>query len=144
MKPFLGATAGEVGHHIEPELKKCNYDIVVICAGTNNIPPVKVENSEIFTEQTADEIAQEIINTGYACKEKGINDVLISLLTTRRGYTEKVRKVNRLLIDYCKAAHFFYIDHRNILLEHLYDGLHIDTRYTHIYANNISNFINNL
>ena len=120
---------------MEPELQKCDYDIVVVCAGTNNIPDSK---------QTPHEIAQEIINTAYACREHGVNDVLISLLTARRGYEEKVKKVNILLKYCCRAAHFYFIEHGNILIEHLYDGQHIDTNFLHIYANNISNCINGL
>ena len=52
VRPFLLATASEVSYHTKSELKKCNYDIAVICAGTNNIP----------LEHTPDEIFHEIIN----------------------------------------------------------------------------------
>ena len=142
VRPFLGASASEVTHHIEPELRKYSYDAVVICAGTNNLPPTKLSNGDTFTTQSEDSIAQEIINVGYKCKDYGVNDVCISLLTVRKGYEEKVAKINRLLIDYCRAAHFYFIDHSNILVEHLYDGLHIDTQFIHLYANNISNIIN--
>ena len=111
----------------------------MICAGTT---PTKLSNSDTFTTQSEDKIAQEIINVGYKCKDYGINDVCISLLTIRKGYEEKVFKINNLLIDYCRAAHFYFIDHSNILLEHLYDGLHTDSKLIHVYANNIFNIIN--
>ena len=132
VRPFLGATASEVSYHTKSELKKCDFDIAVICAGTNNIP----------LEQTPDEIVQEIINAGYMCKDYGVNDIVVSLLTARRGYENKVTQVNNLLVDYCRAAHFYFVDHSNITLDHLYDGLHIDSKYLYLYANNISQQIN--
>ena len=144
VRSFVGATASEVAHHIQPEIIKCNYDAVVICAGTNNIPSTKLLNSDTFIEQKPDEIAQEIINAGYSCRKHGINDIVISLLTVRRGFEEKVNQVNTLLKDYCRAAHFYFVEHPNILLKHLYDGLHIDTMYLHLYANNISNLLNSI
>ena len=144
VRPFIGATANESSYHMESELKKCDYDIAVICSGINNIPPNKTRNSNIQTEQTPHEIAEEIINAGYKCKSYGVNDVVISLLTVRKGFEEKVHKVNNLLIEYCRAAHFYFVDHSNILLKHLYDGLHIDSSYLYLYANNISNLINTI
>lgn len=129
VRSFVGATASEVAHHIQPEIKKCNYDAVVICAGKNNIPSTKILNSDTFVTQKHDEIAQEIINAGYSCREHGINQIIISLLTVRRGFEEKIKQVNTLLKDYCRAAHFYFVEHPNISLKHLYDGLHIDTMY---------------
>ena len=142
VRPFLGATAAGLDYHIKPELVKMQYDKVVICAGTNNVPRTKRSGSDIWMEQSPDEIAQEIINTGYTCKDHGVNDVYISLLCDRRYYSNKIDEINKLLIQYCRAAHFYYIDHSNIKLGHLYDGLHIDSKYIHLYANNISQMLN--
>ena len=142
VKPFLGATAKEVEHHLKPEMEKTHYDSVIICAGTNNVPPTKKHNSDIWTEQTPDEIAQEIINVGFYCREQGVNDIYISLLTVRKTFVEKINKINNLLKDYCRASHFYFIDHSNLKLEHLYDGTHIDTKFLHLYANNMSNMLN--
>ena len=142
VRPFLGATAAGVAYHIRPELEKVQYDKVVICAGTNNVPAKKKDGTATWTEQTPDEIAQEIINTGYTCKDFGVNDVYISLLCNRDKYSSKIDQINQLLIQYCRAAHFYYIDHSNIELCHLYDGLHIDNKYIHLYANNISQMLN--
>ena len=143
VRPFLGATASELGHHIQPELNKCSYDTVVICGGTNNLPPIKLPSGNTCI-QTDGEIAQEIINVGYKCRESGINNICISLLTVREGYEERILKINSLLVDFCRAAHFYFINHSNILPEHLYDGLHIDSKFMHIYANNISSFVNTI
>ena len=144
VRSFVGATAAELDYHIIPEITKHKYDIAIICAGTNNIPPAPIPNSDRFLEQTPDEIAQEIVNIGFCCKDRGINDVAISLLTIRKGYEKKIRDVNNLLIDYCRAAHFYFIDHSNILLQHLYDGLHIDSQFLYLYANNITKLLNSL
>lgn len=111
--------------------------------GTNNVPPIKLPSGNTCI-QTDDEIAQEIINVGYKCRDSGINNICISLLTVREGYEERILKINNLLVDFCRAAHFYFINHSNILPVHLYDGLHIDSKFIHIYANNISRFVNSI
>ena len=143
VKPFLGAMAKEVEYHIKPELEKNNYDAVVICAGTNNIPGTKslLDNNKLI-EQSADEIAKDVIHIGQSCRDSGINNVYISLLTVREGYEARINEVNTLLKEYCRAAHFYYIDHSNIKLFHLSDGLHIKFNQIHRYANNISQILN--
>ena len=119
VKPHLGATAKDLkDHHIQPILARGGVDAAVIMAGTNNLPKQRywVNGDMYFTEQTADEIAKEIIDLGAECKTKGINDIFINGIAYRKdGYTEKIKQVNELLMKKCQEHHFIYIDTGYIL-----------------------------
>ena len=70
VKSFPGATAKEISdYHVIPTLKRGDIDTVVICAGTNKIPPKKDKNGNL-KDQSPDDIAEEIVGVGKVCRMK--------------------------------------------------------------------------
>ena len=74
---FPGATTSQLNHYIYASLSEDKPNMVIICAGTNNISKKK---------QCAQETAKEIINIAETCRRGGVKTVFISLLTCRQPY----------------------------------------------------------
>ena len=94
---------------------------------------------------SANHIAQRIINIRRYCKEKNVNDVLMSSLicSAQPNLQNKVNEVNKILFNTCKLYGLGYINNSNIKVEFLVqDGLHLNETGKMYLANNYINFIN--
>ena len=97
VKNFDGSKAGQVGKHMEIHLQDTkDFDAIVVHAGTNNLAPRKLEDGSRI-EQSAAEIAEEVIGDAKVAKEYGVKGVLISLITDRSRFRAKARDVHELL-----------------------------------------------
>ena len=103
-KSYFGATAKELKHSIQFSIQVQTPDIVAIHGVCNNIGPR--QNQEKLTEE---EIAKEIISIGSYCRDKGVNEIIISGLICRKGqyHNSRVIKVNDYFQKFCFENRFF-------------------------------------
>ena len=135
-RPFIGATLKQMETYVQPIINDNTPDVVILHIGCNDI-----SNKSM----SANDIAQGIINIGRYCKEKNVNDVLISSLICRAqpNLQNKVNEVNKILFNTCKLYGLGYINNSNIKVEFLVqDGLHLNETGKMYLANNYINFIN--
>ena len=72
-----------------------------------------------MSEQTAEEIADEILCMGKTCREFYVGKIIFSGLVVRRGIWEaevKRRAINSLLKSHCREEGYIFIEHDNIKL----------------------------
>ena len=107
LKSYPGATAKELEHNIQFPIQIDTLDIVVTHAGCDDISPR--QNQEKLREE---EIAKEIISIGSYCRDKGVNEIIISGLICRKGqyHNSRVLKVNDYLQKFCFENRFYFID----------------------------------
>ena len=142
IRPFPGATVKQLEHYVLPTLTDDTPDVMIIHGRCNDIDP-----RGKLKEITPNEIATGFINIGKLCKEKGVNDVLISGIICRRNkyWNNKVIATNKILKQLCIEHQFTFIENENISVEQLWkDGIHLLESGKVILANNFINYINNL
>jgi hypothetical protein len=125
---------------MKPYLEEETPDVALIHVGANNI-------TTSTQEQTTYEIAHEIMQLGDLCKRNGVNNVLISGITTRRSISLRRRavEVNKILKESCENRGFSFIDNKNISSSDLWDdGLHLAESGKAILANNFISHVNGL
>ena len=90
------------------ELVENRKDIVMIHVGTNSI----------LGNQSAEEIANDIINIAVTCREHGVKHIIISGITRRWDVImieRKRRAINNILDELCHLAHdMIYMDNDNL------------------------------
>ena len=141
----MGAAAKELkDFYIQPMLRKGGVDSVVLMVGTNNIPVHKkwVNGKEVKTEQSVDDIAEEMLEVADECKRQGINDVFINGIVCRHGYKEKIRRVNNLVEEMCKDRGYVFISNDFIGNNFIADGRHFNRNGTIAYTSNLISYIN--
>ena len=96
IKSFPGARTNEINHYVLPTLIEENPDAVVIHAGTNNIRSKRGQ-----PEEQNERIAEDIMQIGRTCRQRGVNEVFISAITCRRNKDEmkKVKEINGIVKD---------------------------------------------
>ena len=95
---FPGATAKQLAYHMKPYITEDTPDVVIIHVGTNDV--TKTSKSQ----QSAQQIANDIIYIGENCKQNGVNDVMLSSITCRRNFplNRKSIEINSILREMCK------------------------------------------
>ena len=140
LKSFPGATVKDLKHNTQFLILMDTPDIVVIPGGSNDINPR--QNQEKLTEE---KIAKEIISIGSYCRDKSVNETIISGLICRKGqyHNSRVLKVNDYLQKFCFQNKFYFIDNSEIKRDHLFrDGLHLLESGKVILANNVIYYLN--
>ena len=135
-RPFVGATLKQMETYVQPIINDDTPDVVILHIGCNDISD---------KNKSASDIAQGIINIGIYCKERNVNDVLISSLIcrTQPNLQSKVSEVNKILLNTCKFYGLGYIDNSNIKVDLLVqDGLHLNEKGKIYLANNYINHMN--
>ena len=86
------------------------------------------------------QIAQDILNIGLSARDKGIKNIFISSIITRRGLKHEIirREVNKILYHMCIYHNFYFINNDNISIEHIWeDGLHLNDFGAAIFKSNL-------
>jgi hypothetical protein len=131
---FPGATASKLCHYTKPTIEEELPDTVLINIGTNNITK---------TQQSENEIVDEIMEIVKQCRKMGVNNILVAGLTVRKRFEKKIDAINKLLKHNATFFKFKYIDNSNIRNHHLNnDGLHLQIKGTIILARNFLNALN--
>ena len=135
-----GATAAHLKHYIDIALEK-KPSHLIIHGGTNDI---KGRNAN---SKTSDQIACDLIATAVKAREQGVQHIAISgvLITRDQHSNMRSTEINDILVDYCRAYNFGFIDNTNIQLEHLrlQDPVHLATNGLGKIVKNFSRFANN-
>ena len=106
---------------------------LIINGGTNNFTK---------TNQTPEEISNEIFEIVEMCKRGGLKHIFVSSITCRPSYQLQINEVNKLLEKNAGYYGCDYIDNVCIGETHLRnDGVHLNNQGITILANN---FLNNL
>ena len=140
LKSYPGATAKELKHNIQFPMQIDTPNINVIHGGCKDIS--SRQNQEKLPEE---EIAKEITCIGSYCRDKGVNEIIISGLICRKGqyHNSRVLKVNDYLEKFCFENRFYVIDNSKIKRDHLFrDGLHLLESGKVILANNFIYYLN--
>ena len=117
-------------------------DIAVIHGGCNNIDPR--QNQEKLAEE---EIEKEIISIGPYCRDKGVNEIVISGVICRKGqyHNSRVLKVNDYLQKFCFGKRFYIINNSKIKRDNLFKyDLHLLESSKVILANNFIFYLNSI
>jgi lysophospholipase L1-like esterase len=139
---FPGTTARQLAYHMIPYISEEAPDVAILHVGTNNLSPGLNK-----PQQTATEIANEIIRIGDTCKKYGVNDILISSLTIRKNFSlrKRVAEINNILQEKCTERGYVYIDNSNVIYDHLWDdGIHLVESGKAVLANNFIFAVNSL
>ena len=131
---FPGARAKHMTAYVTPRVTDEKPETVIIQGGGNDLP-VYSEITPLLT------IANHIIDAGLMCRERGVQNVLIGGVTTRKENVLKNRceELNGIIKDLCKEHKFMFIDNSDISDEHLYDGVHLNEEGTTILADGYLN-----
>ena len=93
------------------------------------------------------ELANSIIKIGMICKQRGVNDVLISSILVKKSprLNALVRKVNDQLRDLCVSNGFQFISNDMISTDSLWrDGIHLQDAGTDILSSNFCKILNEI
>ena len=133
MKCFPGATTNELHHYAIPTLEEQCPDIVIICAGINDLKRLKPV-----------QIVENINSIVNLCHETGVNDIFVSAVTPMYGFQSKIDEVNNLLWLQHEQLNFMLINNDNILPhKHLWkDKVHLNDNGLTLLANNYINALN--
>ena len=131
-KQFPGATSKEMAHYVIPTLAKDSPDTVIIHTGTNDLR--NTENEHII---------KNIMDIVDLCAKQGVNNILVSAITFREQFNEKVSTINNFLLHKQTLHNFTFIENNNITREHMWkDKIHLNTHGTINIANNFINALN--
>ena len=108
------------------------FDSAVVHVGGNDL-------QDLYYPESFSKLADEIMEIGSTCREKGADTVFIAGVTVRKwDYTwERCRQLNRKLKELCQRNNFIFIDNSNInYVDHLVDEVHLNDDGSKILANN--------
>ena len=133
-RAFPGATASEINFYVKAPLKECKPDIMIICAGTNNLTK---------KNQTVQDTAKEIVDIARTCQQEGVKKIFISSLVCRPDYQDKVDEINKLLKYHEKTYGYTFIENSNIYESNLWkDRVHLNNDGIWKLANNYVVYLN--
>ena len=154
-KAFPGATSVDLAqHYIHPHLNKNNTpDTVIIHAGANDIFFLGGQEGEL-TREHIEEVCQNILTCGMACKQYGINKIALSSVLPGRKmpFNLSAMHINNILEQCCEKAGFDFIRNTNIVYNKptredkglfFYDGLHLNDDGRDLLMQNFIDYLNN-
>ena len=113
---------------VKGDLEIDNPDTVIINGGTNNLTK---------TNQSAEEITEEILDIVDICRKHGVKNILVSSITCRPEFQWKIDDINKLLQDNSVRYSYVFINNGNINENHLKrDQLHLNHHGTILLTNN--------
>ena len=133
-RAYGGATTTRLKYYVKGDLLVDRPDTVIINAGTNNFTK---------TNQTVNQIANEILDIVKTCHEGQVKKICVSSITCRPKFQSKVDGVNKLLKLNAAYYNYDFIDNSCIRESHLKsDELHLNKQGTIILANNFLAHLN--
>ena len=138
-RSFGGATASMLNYYSHEIINEYKPDTVIIMAGTNNFSKKR--------HQSAQQIAEEIMQIVETFQRNGIKNILISSIPCRPRFQNKVDIVNDLLQHYAGIYKYEYIDNGCINEKHLLnegrkDNVHLNKEGINILSNNFITHLN--
>ena len=138
IKCYKGAKAEDLNYHIMPSLLREKPDIVLINIGSNDI------NFKNLTIDLCD-LAQQIIDLGFLCKQYGVKEVIISSIIPKKSVrlTCLIRELNEKLKNLCEKNQMFFLSNDNIDSSQICnDGIHLTDTGVNMLADNLVDYLN--
>ena len=133
-RAYGGATTTRLKHCARAAIEEDKPDTMILNAGTNNFSK---------TNQTAEEIVNDIFEIVDICRQGGVNQMYVSSITCRPQYQDKVDAVNDLLQAYGTHHNYDYIDNSEISEFHLKrDGVHLNPQGVNVLEDNFLYYLN--
>ena len=139
---FHGGKARHFRHYMQPHLEEVAPKTVIIQCGGNDLPTPKGE-----TAIPVEQIAEDVISLGEFSRQHGVKNILIAGVPIRkRQYIqERCKQLNNILMEFCKARGYTYVDNSNIEVTHVQnDGTHLTYEGSDLLANNYLYYLNDL
>ena len=136
-KRYRGGKTRNIKEDISKNMKGGSYDRAIVHIGGNDL-------QDGYHPSLLRKLANDIIETGKICKERGAKNVFIAGVTIRKyEYTwDRCKLLNWELRELCLANGFSFIDNSNISLSNLQDDVHLNDSGTTLLANNYLYFLN--
>ena len=136
-KRYHGGKTRNIKEDLSKNMKHGSYDKAIVHIGGNDL-------QDGYHPSLLRKLANDIIETGRICKERGAKTVVIAGVTIRKyEYTwDRCKLLNWELRELCLANGFNFIDNSNISLSNLHDDVHLNDSGTTLLANNYLYFLN--
>ena len=136
---YHGDRVRHIKEYLWTHLEESRPKTVILHMGGNDLPTPRGE-----TPRSIDEIANDIMEAGDTCRRYGVRDIFVSSVVVRKQLYAQRRceELNACLRELCTSHGFIYIDNSNIKLEHLYDGVHLNSEGTILLASNYLSYLN--
>ena len=145
IKSLPGEKALVMHAFFRAKLSEKQRSCVVVHGGTNSI----LMFDGTVTDQSAEDIANELLDMGGTCREFSVGKIIFSGITRRRSGWEgeiKRREINSLLRSGCLERGYVFIDNDNISLNDIEnkprDKVHLLESGSVKLANNILRVLN--
>jgi hypothetical protein len=135
-----GATAEQIKDYSNWWYNNFKPDTLIVCAGANDL---LYENGRCRREREVlsneSEIVEKVLSIGVEARERGVKDIYFNKLYMIRDiFNTFTNRFNDILEQRCQELGFYIIDHSDIGLGDLSDGLHVDNKDGHAkYKHNI-------
>ena len=132
-RTFSGANSKRIYHYIIPTLVDDKRDVVLLHVDTN----------DILSNANDTELAINIINIGFNCKNHGLSKVLISSTLVKKNpkLNPVIRRVNDQLRELCEINDFLFISNDMITTDHLWRyGTHLQDIGTNVLSRRFTRF----
>ena len=132
---FHGKKARHMKHYIPVHMEEDHPDTCVIIAGGNDLPE----------ETSPAKIANELIEAGITCKNRGASKVIIGSVLPRSDFYCQIKRaeVNRILKDLCAIHEFVFMNNGNMSLSYVsHDGVHLNSRGSELLLFNLLWYLN--
>ena len=127
-RSFSGCTAKRMKYYVTEVLEEERPDTIILQIGGNDLSN---------RNKTEKDILQEIINLVNMCRNGGVNDIIVSSITTRPAFQTKLEEVNRLLQVNAGTHNYIFADNSNIHHNHLWnDKIHLNNEGISLLAKN--------
>ena len=132
VKPFPGATTGDMEDYIKPILRK-DPENIIIHVGTSDVNSKEPRLTAEDIVNLALQIEGDAPNTNIA---------ILGLVSRADDKEGKVSSVNKVLKKFCHQNGWNFIEHNNVHLTHLSrGGLHLSKSGTALLAQNFCKYI---
>lgn len=127
-RSFAGCTTTRMKYYAKEVLEEEHPDTIILHIGGNDLSNPK---------STAKNVLEEIINIIQMCRNGGVNDIIVSAITSRPSCQVKIDEVNRLLKNNANTHNYIFCDNLNIQRNHLWkDKIHLNNEGMTLLVNN--------
>ena len=137
IQSWPGGRARHIKEYISCHIEEEKPTGLIVQAGGNDLAELNRSNIDNIDENIS-KIANDVIAIGLTAQKFGVRDIFIGSVPVRRRQfrNEQLHKLNAAIQSLCQQHRFIYIDNNEITVNHLFDGVHLNTEGTKILANN--------
>ena len=137
LKPFPGAKADQLNHHVEPSPEEYEYDAAIIHVGINDILGSK-------SEKEVKDVPRKIMNVAETCRNYNIAKIFISSIIRCSRATVDIDYINGKIRELCIQNNYEFVSNTQINKHDLWrDGIHLQESGKILIPKNFTNSVNN-